>query len=144
MDIFGKVVSAIAEEMELPEDGSSILEKAVGNPGDFGHLAGALGVSADAVSSALTDGQTVEGFAAALGVDAAAAGKALWLGARFREDMEADSLDLVGLIMALESLSEEEFGVALEIPDEDAQKISSMGEAMAYLQKTLGEAGVDA
>jgi acyl carrier protein len=49
--------------------------------------------------------------------------------ARFREDLEADSLDLVELIMAFE----EEFGG--EISDEDAQKITTIGEAVSYLEK---------
>jgi acyl carrier protein len=48
--------------------------------------------------------------------------------ARFREDLEADSLDLVELIMAFE----EEFGG--EISDEDAQKITTVGEAVKYLE----------
>ena len=52
--------------------------------------------------------------------------------ARFREDLEADSLDLVELIMAFE----EEFGG--EITDEDAQKITSVGEAVSYIQKNMG------
>ncbi len=52
--------------------------------------------------------------------------------ARFREDLEADSLDLVELIMAFE----EEFGG--EITDEDAQKITSVGEAVTYIQKNMG------
>lgn len=47
--------------------------------------------------------------------------------ARFREDLEADSLDLVELIMAFE----EEFGG--EISDEDAQRITSVGEAVDYI-----------
>ena len=47
--------------------------------------------------------------------------------ARFREDLEADSLDLVELIMAFE----EEFGG--EISDEEAQNITSVGEAVKYL-----------
>jgi acyl carrier protein len=47
--------------------------------------------------------------------------------ARFREDLEADSLDLVELIMAFE----EKFGG--EISDEDAQKITSVGEAVTYI-----------
>ncbi|HQV68296.1 MAG TPA: acyl carrier protein [Thermoflexales bacterium] len=47
--------------------------------------------------------------------------------AKFREDLEADSLDLVELIMAFE----EEFGG--EISDEDAQKITTVGEAVTYL-----------
>ncbi len=49
--------------------------------------------------------------------------------ARFREDLEADSLDLVELIMAFE----EEFGG--EITDEDAQTITTVGEAVSYIGK---------
>jgi acyl carrier protein len=48
--------------------------------------------------------------------------------ARFREDLEADSLDLVELIMAFE----DKFGG--EISDEDAQKITTVGEAVTYLE----------
>lgn len=51
--------------------------------------------------------------------------------ARFREDLEADSLDLVELIMAFE----EEFGG--EISDEEAQGITTVGEAVAYIEKHL-------
>ena len=47
---------------------------------------------------------------------------------RFREDLEADSLDLVELIMAFE----DEFGG--EISDEDAQKINTVGEAVKYVE----------
>lgn len=47
--------------------------------------------------------------------------------ANFRDDLEADSLDLVELIMAFE----EEFGG--EINDEDAQKIITVGDAVHYL-----------
>ena len=49
--------------------------------------------------------------------------------ARFREDLKADSLDLVELIMAFE----ETFGGT--ISDEDAQKITTVGEAVVYLAK---------
>lgn len=49
--------------------------------------------------------------------------------ARFREDLKADSLDLVELIMAFE----EAFGGT--ISDEDAQTITSVGEAVSYLGK---------
>jgi acyl carrier protein len=59
-----------------------------------------------------------------LGVDAAKVTPE----ARFREELEADSLDLVELIMAFE----EKFGG--EISDEDAQKITTVGEAVAYLE----------
>ncbi len=48
-------------------------------------------------------------------------------GARFREDLEADSLDLVELIMAFE----EKFDG--EISDEEAQKITTVGEAVTYI-----------
>jgi acyl carrier protein len=47
--------------------------------------------------------------------------------AKFREDLEADSLDLVELIMAFE----DKFGA--EISDEDAQSITSVGEAVKYI-----------
>ncbi|NJL92662.1 MAG: acyl carrier protein [Anaerolineae bacterium] len=49
------------------------------------------------------------------------------LDARFREDLEADSLDLVELIMAFE----EEFEG--EISDEEAQRITTVGEAVRYI-----------
>ena len=48
--------------------------------------------------------------------------------ARFREDLEADSLDLVELIMAFE----DKFGA--EISDEDAQSITTVGEAVKYVE----------
>ena len=51
--------------------------------------------------------------------------------ARFVEDLGADSLDTVELVMAIE----EEFG--LEIPDEDAQKIRTVGEVTQYLEQKL-------
>jgi len=51
--------------------------------------------------------------------------------ARFREDLEADSLDLVEFIMAVE----EEFGG--EISDEEAQKITTVGEAVKYIESLL-------
>jgi len=51
--------------------------------------------------------------------------------ARFREDLDADSLDLVELIMAIE----EEFGG--EISDDDAQKITTVGEAVTYIDTRM-------
>ena len=60
-----------------------------------------------------------------LGVDAAK----VTAEARFREDLEADSLDLVELIMAFE----EEFSE--EIPDEDAEKIRSVKDAIEYIDQ---------
>lgn len=47
----------------------------------------------------------------------------------FVDDLGADSLDIVELIMAFE----EEFDV--EIPDEDAEKIKTVGDAIKYLSK---------
>lgn len=52
--------------------------------------------------------------------------------ARFIEDLGADSLDTVELIMGLE----DEFG--LEISDEDAEKIRTVKDAVAYIQSKLG------
>ncbi len=48
--------------------------------------------------------------------------------ASFIEDLGADSLDIVELIMALE----EEYD--MEIPDEDAEKIQSVGDVISYIQ----------
>lgn len=53
--------------------------------------------------------------------------------ANFREDLEADSLDLVELIMAFE----DKFGA--EIPDDDAQQITTVGAAVAYVEKRVAE-----
>jgi acyl carrier protein len=58
-----------------------------------------------------------------LGVDE----EKITMDARFKEDLEADSLDLVELIMAFE----DEFGD--EISDEEAQQIKSVGHAVKYL-----------
>ena len=51
------------------------------------------------------------------------------LKAKFGEDLDADSLDLVELVMALE----EEFEI--EIPDEDAEKIKTVKDATEYIEK---------
>jgi len=48
--------------------------------------------------------------------------------ASFVDDLGADSLDTVELVMALE----EEFGI--EIPDEDAEKMTTVGEAIKYIE----------
>ena len=52
--------------------------------------------------------------------------------AKFVEDLGADSLDTVELVMALE----EEFGA--EIPDEEAEKLTTVGEAIAYIENLKG------
>ncbi len=64
-----------------------------------------------------------------LGVDA----KAVTPEASFIDDLGADSLDTVELIMAFE----EEFGI--EIPDEDAEKLTTVGKAVDYLNSKLAE-----
>ncbi len=53
------------------------------------------------------------------------------LEAKFIEDLGADSLDTVELVMRFE----EDFG--LEIPDEDAEKILSVKDAVSYIQSKL-------
>ena len=53
--------------------------------------------------------------------------------ASFVDDLGADSLDTVELVMALE----EEFGI--EIPDEDAEKITRVKEAVDYIEKHQGK-----
>jgi acyl carrier protein len=53
--------------------------------------------------------------------------------ASFVDDLGADSLDTVELVMAFE----EEFDI--EIPDEDAEKLTSVGKAMEYLEKRQAE-----
>ena len=63
-----------------------------------------------------------------LGVDA----DKVTMEAKFREDLEADSLDLVELIMAFE----DQFGG--DISDEEAQKIESVGDAVTYIQNEMG------
>ena len=53
-------------------------------------------------------------------------------GARFAEDLKADSLDTVELVMALE----DEFG--LDIPDEEAEKIKTVQNAIDYITAKAG------
>lgn len=52
-------------------------------------------------------------------------------GANFVDDLGADSLDTVELVMAFE----EEFGI--EIPDEDAERMQTVEEAIAYLNEKV-------
>jgi acyl carrier protein len=54
--------------------------------------------------------------------------------AKFEEDLEVDSLGVVELLMALE----DNFGV--KIPDEEAEQITTVGEAVDLVQKKLDEA----
>ena len=56
-------------------------------------------------------------------------------GASFTDDLGADSLDIVELVMAFE----EEFGI--EIPDEEAEKISKVEEAVSYIQQNAEAKG---
>jgi len=53
--------------------------------------------------------------------------------ARFAEDLKADSLDTVELVMALE----DEFG--LDIPDEEADKIKTVGDAIKYIESKTAQ-----
>lgn len=53
--------------------------------------------------------------------------------AKFVDDLGADSLDTVELVMALE----EEFGI--EIPDEEAEKLATVGDAMRYIEERAGK-----
>lgn len=52
--------------------------------------------------------------------------------ARFVDDLGADSLDIVELVMAFEEAFE------IEIPDEDAQKIVTVRDAIDYIEKRVG------
>jgi len=51
----------------------------------------------------------------------------------FVEDLGADSLDTVEVVMALE----EEFGI--DIPDEEAEKITTVGEAIKYIEEKIAK-----
>ncbi len=53
--------------------------------------------------------------------------------AKFIDDLGADSLDTVELVMALE----EEFGA--EIPDEEAEKLTTVGDAVKYIEGKAGQ-----
>jgi acyl carrier protein len=54
--------------------------------------------------------------------------------AKFIEDLGADSLDTVELVMAFE----EEFGI--EVPDEEAEKLLSVGDVIQYVEKNAKDA----
>ncbi len=53
--------------------------------------------------------------------------------AKFIDDLGADSLDIVELIMALEDV----YGI--EIPDEDAEKMETVGDAIKYIEQRLAD-----
>jgi len=53
--------------------------------------------------------------------------------AKFMDDLGADSLDTVELVMAFE----EEFGI--EVPDEDSEKLQSVGEVIKYIESKKAE-----
>jgi acyl carrier protein len=55
--------------------------------------------------------------------------------ASFIEDLGADSLDIVELVMAFE----EEFGV--EVPDEDAEKLQTVGDVIKYIEEKSSKQG---
>lgn len=63
-----------------------------------------------------------------LGLD----GEKITMEARFEEDLEVDSLGVVELLMALE----DEFGV--RIPDEEAEEIETVGQAVELVEAKLG------
>ena len=56
--------------------------------------------------------------------------------AKFIEDLGADSLDTVELVMAFE----ENFDI--EVPDEEAEKLQSVADVVAYIEKEIGRAHV--
>ena len=53
--------------------------------------------------------------------------------ASFTNDLGADSLDIVELVMGFESAFQ------ISIPDEDAEKIGTVGDAVSYLNEKVGE-----
>ena len=72
-----------------------------------------------------TESKVIEIIADKLGVDA----NQVTMEKSFTGDLGADSLDTVELIMEFEKV----FGV--EIPDDDAEKITTVGDALAYIQE---------
>ncbi|MGQ9510920.1 MAG: acyl carrier protein [Thermaceae bacterium] len=80
----------------------------------------------------MTEAEVFEKVKAVIVDKLSADGDKVTLEARFVEDLGADSLDTVELIMGLE----DEFG--LEISDEDAEKIRTVQDAVQYIQSRLG------
>src|SRR5574341_543181 len=91
----------------------------------YTHLAKVLSQEVDRMAS--TEERVRDIIVELLGVDPSRVTR----DARFREDLEADSLDLVELIMEFE----QEFGG--EISDEEAQKIETVGQAINYLDARM-------
>ncbi|MBN2483412.1 MAG: acyl carrier protein [Candidatus Omnitrophica bacterium] len=75
------------------------------------------------------DGRTMEIIAEQLGVKK----EEIKNESSFVDDLGADSLDTVEIVMALE----EEFGI--EIPDEDAEKMATVGEAIKYIEDKISK-----
>lgn len=80
------------------------------------------------MESATVEDRVKDIVAELLGVDKASIDRS----SHFRNDLEADSLDLVELIMEFEK----EFGG--EIDDEDVQKIETVGQAVEYIEAKMG------
>jgi acyl carrier protein len=76
---------------------------------------------------ALTRDEVLERVKSALGEQLGVDESEITDDASFQDDLDADSLDLVELIMELE----DQFGV--KIPDEDAQKLTTVGQAVDYV-----------
>ncbi len=60
--------------------------------------------------------------------------------ASFDGDLGADSLDIMELVLAFEEAFKDESGKPLEIPDEDAGKIKTVGDAVGYIKGKQGVA----
>ena len=60
--------------------------------------------------------------------------------ATFDGDLGADSLDIMELVLAFEEAFQDDSGKALEIPDEDAAKIKTVGDAINYIKEKQGVA----
>lgn len=60
--------------------------------------------------------------------------------ATFDGDLGADSLDIMELVLAFEEAFKDDGGKSLEIPDEDAAKIKTVGDAIGYIKEKQGVA----
>ncbi len=58
--------------------------------------------------------------------------------ATFDGDLGADSLDIMELVLAFEEAFKDESGKSLEIPDDDAAKIKTVGDAVSYIKEKQG------